>query len=135
MTYRVSTLEERRRRVQDRRQRVSGSGGTPRPAIAPKVASDHGSCWDARPLFVPLRREWFDSFRAGTKAEEVRRVSPQFNGRRVWPGRPVILSLGYSGRQRMHGIVGQVRETIACGSPIYPDGTACIAFEVVRSTK
>lgn len=51
----------------------------------------------AKPLFVPLKGEWFDQFADGTKTVEYRKYGPGWNERTIYAGRPVILSKGYSG--------------------------------------
>ena len=56
------------------------------------------------PLFIPLRREWFEAFAAGTKTQEWRRYGPGWNERTCLIGRPVTLALGYT-RTRLHGVV------------------------------
>ena len=61
---------------------------------------------ELKPLFIPLRREFFEAFQDGSKVEEFRR----FDGRR-WTavtcqvGRRVVLSLGYGRANRMTGII------------------------------
>jgi hypothetical protein len=49
-----------------------------------------------RPLIVPLKRQWFEAFARGEKTEEWRRHGARWNARHCWPGRPVILTLGYA---------------------------------------
>jgi len=48
-------------------------------------------------MFIPLRRKYFEQFLAGTKRIEYRLHGPRWNERTAWIGRPVTLSLGYSG--------------------------------------
>jgi hypothetical protein len=50
-----------------------------------------------RPLFIPLRKEWFSAFQAGTKTTEFRAYGPRWNEHTCRVGRPATLSLGYSG--------------------------------------
>ncbi|OHD27144.1 MAG: hypothetical protein A2Y38_08450 [Spirochaetes bacterium GWB1_59_5] len=59
-------------------------------------------------LFIPLRTEFFDQFRAGTKREEFRPYGPRWNERTCKPGRKVTLSRGYS-RDRLKGKVAGFR--------------------------
>lgn len=51
---------------------------------------------DEKPLFIPLKREFFQAFKAGEKVEEYRPEGPRWNARTCRVGRPVVLSLGYS---------------------------------------
>lgn len=50
-----------------------------------------------RPLFIPLRGIWFDAFARGEKFDEWRKLGPRWRVEHCPPGRPVILSRGYSG--------------------------------------
>jgi hypothetical protein len=50
-----------------------------------------------KPLFIPLKREHFEAFASGTKRHEWRRHGPGWNAGTCWIGRPLVLSLGYSG--------------------------------------
>ena len=57
-----------------------------------------------KPLFIPLRGQFFDAFKAGTKTTEYRRRGRQWTAEHCQIGRRVILSRGYSG-ERLHGTV------------------------------
>lgn len=57
-----------------------------------------------KPLFVPLKTEWFRAFEAGRKRTEYRLYGPRWNENTCTPGRPVTLSHGYSGK-RLRAIV------------------------------
>lgn len=59
----------------------------------------------SRPLFIPLRREYFEAFERGEKTEEYRPYGPRWNERTCYPGRPVVLSLGYGKARRLTGII------------------------------
>jgi len=48
-----------------------------------------------RPIFIPLRREYYNAFKSGCKQIEYRRVGGQFTLAKCTPGREVTLSLGY----------------------------------------
>jgi hypothetical protein len=65
---------------------------------------------EARALFVPLRREFFEAFAAGRKTDELRRYGPRWNERTCRIGRPVVLSLGYGKRQRIVGRVERFKK-------------------------
>ncbi len=58
-----------------------------------------------KPLFIPLKREWFMAFKNGLKRVEYRPYGPRWNEQTCWEGRPVVLSLGYGKSQRLTGSV------------------------------
>ncbi|HRQ87335.1 MAG TPA: hypothetical protein PLA50_00950 [Bacteroidia bacterium] len=58
---------------------------------------------EERPLFIPLKREFFDAFERREKHEEYRRLGPCWNAETCRPGRAVTLSLGYGRRRRLSG--------------------------------
>lgn len=59
--------------------------------------------WEQVPLFIPLRREWFDKFKDGSKRVEYRPIGPKWNPNTCAIGRPVVLSLGYGKTHRLQG--------------------------------
>ena len=65
-----------------------------------------------KPLFIPLKREFFEAFASGTKAEEYRLEGPRWNARTCAIGRPVVLSLGYGKARRLSGRVVGYRSSI-----------------------
>lgn len=58
-----------------------------------------------KPLFIPLRAEFFDAFAAGTKTTEYRRRGPRWNAETCRIGRRVVLSRGYGSARRLSGTV------------------------------
>lgn len=64
-----------------------------------------------KPLFIPLKREYFDQFAAGAKVEEFRPEGPRWNARTCAVGRPVVLSLGYGKTKRLTGVVTGYRSS------------------------
>lgn len=59
-----------------------------------------------KPLFIPLKKEYFQQFKNGTKTKsrdglmiEFRKYGPRWNERTITPNREVVLSLGYSGER------------------------------------
>ncbi len=93
----------------------------------------------SKPLFIPLKREFFEAFEAGTKTEEFRQHGARWNERTCSIGRAVTLSLGYGRQRRIHGIVTGFRTApaplgvpagwIACyGSE--PSTAACIRIDI-----
>jgi len=61
-----------------------------------------------KPLFVPLKRQYFDAFASGEKRIEYRAYGPRWHEGTIVPGRPVTLSCGYSG-PRLEGTVTALR--------------------------
>jgi len=58
-----------------------------------------------KPVFIPLKRQYFEAFQDGRKRIEYRKVGGQFTLRNCSPGRQVTLSLGYGTRSRLSGTV------------------------------
>ena len=79
-----------------------------------------------RPLFIVLRREWFEAFSNGSKCDEWRRYGPRWNEITCRPGRRVVLSLGYTPR-RLYGVVVafRIRKATGAAAAIYGRGTEC----------
>lgn len=88
---------------------------------------------NSKPLFVPLKAEWFDRFADGTKDTEYRKYGPGWNERTVYAGRPVILSKGYSGA-RLDAVVVSFELVKARDVPrateLYPPQTTLIAIKL-----
>lgn len=91
-----------------------------------------------RPLFIPLRREFFEAFAEGSKSIEYRRLGPRWNAQTCRKGRRVVLSLGYGPAHRLQGrVAGFYREARVERIPgwreVYPDDNgpaACILIEL-----
>lgn len=58
-----------------------------------------------KPLFIPLKREFFEAFKKGYKRIEYRKYGQRWNERTCYVGRPVTLSLGYGKKHRLAGVV------------------------------
>ena len=56
-------------------------------------------------LFIPLKREYFEAFASGRKTHEYRMDAPRWSAKNVFPGRPVVLSLGYGKQHRLKAVV------------------------------
>lgn len=56
-----------------------------------------------KPLFIPLKSEYYEAFVNGSKAAELRRYGPRWNEKTCTPGRSVVLSMGYGKQHRTHG--------------------------------
>jgi hypothetical protein len=85
-----------------------------------------------RPLFLPLKREFFLAFESGVKAEEWRRHGPGWNARVCWIGRPVVLSLGYRGTRRLRGVITgfHVAPAEGAAAELYGRDTPCAVIEI-----
>ena len=59
-----------------------------------------------KPLFIPLKTEWFNDFKCGAKSMEYRAYGPRWNERTCFIGRRAILSKGYSGERIDRVITG-----------------------------
>lgn len=70
-----------------------------------EAGAEGGSQVDAvvRPLFIPLKGEFYDAFANGSKTEELRIYGPRWNEKTCVPGRAVVLSRGYGKKNRMAG--------------------------------
>lgn len=60
-----------------------------------------------KPLFIPLKTEFYEQFVNGTKPnmEEYRIYGPRWNEKTCPIGRPVVVSKGYGIRNRRTGMV------------------------------
>jgi hypothetical protein len=87
-----------------------------------------------KPLWIPLKRVYFEAFERGEKTIEYRRYGARWCEQRCYPGRPVTLSLGYSGR-RLCGVVRAFERSVM-DSDTYGPGQllALIHIEVMRPT-
>ena len=65
-----------------------------------------------KPLFIPLKRAYFEALKAGTKTEEFRPFGPRWNGQTCPVGRQVVLSLGYGKQNRLTGRVAGFRASV-----------------------
>lgn len=54
-----------------------------------------------KPLFIPLKREYFELFASGEKTVEIRKYGNLWNERTCPPGRPAVISLGYGKSKRL----------------------------------
>lgn len=58
-----------------------------------------------KPLFIPLKTEFFEAFENGMKDTEYRIYGPRWNERTCAIGREVVLSHGYGNKRRLRGVV------------------------------
>ena len=91
-----------------------------------------------KPLFIPLKTEYYRAFQAGTKTTEFRRYGALWNERSCRIGRRVVLSRGYGKQDRRTGmVVGFDRRVMDSPDWIACYGAAgeaaCIEIELERS--
>jgi hypothetical protein len=91
----------------------------------------------SRPLFIPLKSEFYDAFLSGSKTVEYRRYGRGWNETTCGIGRAVVLSKGYGKQNSLTGrVVGfEVKvmdspDWIACYGE--PGQAACIEIELTR---
>lgn len=90
---------------------------------------------DEKPLFIPLRTEWYRQFDAGTKDTEYRAYGPRWNEKTCRIGRPATVSHGYGKRERLQKtVVGfkKIRWALApmAACEIYPNSDFIAAIEL-----
>jgi len=56
-----------------------------------------------KPLFIPLKSEYYDAFKCGSKTEELRAYGSRWNHDTCRIGREVVLSKGYGKQNRLKG--------------------------------
>ena len=72
-------------------------------------AAGEASIGDMKPLFIPLKAEYFEAFERGEKKEEYRIYGPRWNEKTCAIGRAVVLSYGYGKKRRLRGVVVSFR--------------------------
>lgn len=94
-----------------------------------------------KPLFIPLKTEWFREFEAGTKDTEYRAYGPRWNENTCRVGRAATISHGYNGK-RLSRVVACFTKLAAADAPavarvIYPAAShiAAIHMPVTASTE
>lgn len=84
-----------------------------------------------KPLFVPLKTEYFDQFARGEKTTEYRLYGPRWNEGTCTPGRSVTLSHGYSGARIRARVMGlRLIRAEEIGSVIYAPGAILAAIDL-----
>lgn len=86
-----------------------------------------------KPLFIPLRREWFDKIDRGEKTIEYRAYGPRWNERTCQIGRAVVVSLGYGKQRRLSKVISSFTPLNWAEAPeevqaIYPDAAFIAAI-------
>ncbi len=94
---------------------------------------------DTKPLFIPLKADYFDAFARGEKVTEYRKHGPRWNARTCTLGRRVVLSKGYGKKHRLGGKITVVEflknpnSVVRDFSKLYPEKGAvaiCITIEL-----
>jgi hypothetical protein len=62
-----------------------------------------------KPVFIPLKTEFFEAFKRGEKTSEYRRYGGPWNERVCHPGRRVVISKGYGKHARLTGVIRGTR--------------------------
>lgn len=88
-----------------------------------------------KPLFIPLRTEWYRAFEAGDKFTEYRAYGPRWNERTCFVGRAATISHGYGKRERLQRMVHGFKIISSAVAPeaaraIYPDAAFIAAIEL-----
>ena len=63
-----------------------------------------------KPLFVPLKTEFYEAFEDGSKNEELRLYGKRWNERTCKEGREVVISKGYGKHARMKGKIWKFKK-------------------------
>ncbi len=58
-----------------------------------------------KPLFIPLKTQYFEAFECGSKTSELRVYGARWNEKTCYIGREVVLSKGYGKKHRLHGMI------------------------------
>lgn len=58
-----------------------------------------------KPLFIPLKKQYYEEFVSGTKTVEYRKYGLGWNEDTCQIGRPVVISLGYGKNRRSKGTI------------------------------
>lgn len=61
-----------------------------------------------KPLFLPLKKEYFEAFENGSKLWEVRREGGSWQKKHLISGREIVLSCGYGKQRRLRWVIGNV---------------------------
>lgn len=87
-----------------------------------------------KPLFIPLKTEWFREFETGTKDTEYRAYGPRWNENTCRVGRPATISHGYSGKRLSRVVAGFTKlpaaDAPAVARAIYPTASHIAAIHM-----
>lgn len=89
---------------------------------------------EEKPLFIPLKTQWFREFEAGTKDTEYRAYGPRWNERTCRVGRKATISHGYSGKRLSRTVTAFMVLDFAfapeVARSIYPEAAYIAAIEL-----
>lgn len=92
-----------------------------------------------KPLFIPLKKEWYLRFKDGSKTIEYRAYGPRWNEKTCYQGREAVLSNGYTNKNSLHAVIDQFEVISITDAPmaareIYPKAThiAAIAMRDIQ---
>ncbi|MFX4226482.1 MAG: hypothetical protein ACFHHU_00905 [Porticoccaceae bacterium] len=77
-----------------------------------------------KPLFVPLRTEFFELFENGSKCIEYRLYGDRWNENTCFEGRPITLSHGYGKQRRLHRHIKNFAKRL--GSELPPEDQSAV---------
>lgn len=63
-----------------------------------------------KPLFLPLKTEYYEAFKNGNKPEELRLYGARYNEKVCTIGREIIISKGYGKQNRMKGVISSFKK-------------------------
>jgi hypothetical protein len=63
-----------------------------------------------KPLFIPLKSQYFNAYTDGSKTEELRLYGKRWNEKTCSEGRPVVLSKGYGKQHRLAGSIWRFKK-------------------------
>ncbi len=94
--------------------------------MSPQMTSPGRPAGDGKPLFIPLKAEYFEMFASGQKTSELRLYGPRWNEKTCTVGRKVVLSKGYGKSHRIDAKVTEFhkRDARTLGGHL-PGGTEC----------
>ena len=80
-----------------------------------------------KPLFIPLKSEYYLQFKSGEKNIEYRLYGPRWNEKTCRIGRSVILSKGYGKKDRIYRMIWEFykRDARTFGSTVRADILEC----------
>lgn len=89
---------------------------------------------EEKPLFIPLRTEWFRKFEDGSKTTEYRAYGPRWNERTCRVGREAVVSHGYNGKRLRRRVKSfkalDFLEAPEIAQKIFPDAAFIAAIEL-----
>lgn len=71
-----------------------------------------------KPLFIPLKTEYFDDFKSGIKDIEYRICGPRWNEKTCRVGRAATISKGFGNKDRLSGKVSSFERRHATSLPV-----------------